>query len=140
MELARMLQHAFPPVRRDDAELDALRLVHVVRVRVVHRPGMERGDLVVVEIGRDERLRGEGVGDPADVALRQAQFLQPVVVGLVIIPHRRHDERLAPQHLEGVGDVAGAAAELAPQVGHEKRDVQDVGCSGRMVLDGRQTP
>ena len=32
-------------------------------VRLLHRAGVERGDLVVVEVGDDDRLRGVGVGD-----------------------------------------------------------------------------
>ena len=40
----------------------------------------------------------------------------------------------AAQHLQGVGDVARAAAELAPQVGHQEGDVQDVDLVGQDVV------
>jgi hypothetical protein len=36
--------------------------------------------------------------------------------------------------LERVGDVAGAAAELAAQGGHQERDVQDVHLIGQDLL------
>ena len=39
---------------------------------------------------------------------------------------RRHDERLAAQQVQVVGDVAGAAAELAPQFRDQEGHVQDV--------------
>ena len=58
-ELLGVLDHAVAPVGRDDAEADIARVRHVVDVRVLHRAGMEGGDLVVVEVGGDEGLRGQ---------------------------------------------------------------------------------
>jgi len=60
-------QHAVAAVRRDDAEFDVGYLAHVVLVRVVHRAGVEGGNLVVGEVGGDEGLRGVGAGNVADV-------------------------------------------------------------------------
>ena len=57
--------HAVAAVRRDDAERDVLDVVDAILVRAVHRARVERGDLVVVEVGDDERLRGVGAGDRA---------------------------------------------------------------------------
>jgi hypothetical protein len=44
----------------------------------------------------------------------------------MIIAHRRHDQRLAAKQFQVVRDIAGAAAELAPQVRHQERHIQDV--------------
>ncbi len=38
------------------------------------------------------------------------------------------------QQLEVVRDVAGAAAELAPHVGHQERDIEDVDLVGQDVV------
>ena len=63
-KLRRMLDHALAAVGGDDAERDVARFVDPVQVRVLHGPGMKGRDLVVVEIGGDEGLRGElGVDD-----------------------------------------------------------------------------
>ena len=61
---------------------------------------MKSGDLVVVEIGGDERLRGERPADLADMGLRDLQLVEPAqlvfhalppdigLVGVDIKPHR----------------------------------------------------
>ncbi len=46
----------------------------------------------------------------------------------------RDDDRLAAESCEVVGDVAGAAAELAPQRRHEERDVEDVQLIGQDLV------
>jgi hypothetical protein len=70
------------------------------------------------------------------VPLRQIELLQPLVVRQVVVADRGHDERRPAEHVEAVGDVSGAAAELAAQVRHQERDVQDVQLVGQdMVLE-----
>ena len=59
---------------------------------------------------------------------------EPVAVLRVVVPDGRHDEGLAAQHVERVGDVAGAAAELAAQLRDEERHVQDVYLVGQDVV------
>ncbi len=44
------------------------------------------------------------------------------------------DDRLTAERGEVVGDVAGAAAELAPQRRHEERDVEDVQLIGQDLV------
>ena len=92
---------------------------------------MERGDLVVVEVGGDERLRGQRPGHDAHVVAREPERVEPLEVRRGVVADGRHDERLAAEQLQAVADVAGAAAELAPQLRHEERDVQDVDLVGR---------
>ena len=43
-----------------------------------------------------------------------------------VITDGRHGQRLAAEQLETIGDIAGATAEFAPHVGHQKRHVQDM--------------
>ena len=56
-----------------------------VLVGVVHRARMERGDLVVVEIGDDEGLRREGAGDRAQPSLRDAERREPLAVRRAVV-------------------------------------------------------
>jgi hypothetical protein len=56
----------------------------------------------------------------------QPELLQAVHVGRAVVADGGHDQRLAAEQLEVVGDVAGAAAELAPHVRHQEGDVEDV--------------
>jgi hypothetical protein len=56
-QLREMVLHALLAVGRDDPQREVRRLRNAASVRLVHRARVERGDLVVVEIGDDERLR-----------------------------------------------------------------------------------
>jgi hypothetical protein len=49
-ELRRVRAHAFLAVRRNDAEADVRDVRDAALMRVIHRAGMKRGDLVVVEV------------------------------------------------------------------------------------------
>ena len=86
VELARVLQHAVAPVGRDDAERDAAASPTWFSMRMIHRARMESGDLVVVEIGRDERLRGECARALPHVLLRQPELVKPVAYGCASSP------------------------------------------------------
>jgi len=121
-----MLQHAVAAVGCHDAERHVARVADLVVVREVHRPRMEGSDLVVVEVGGDEGLRGVGVGHAAHVGGGQPEVLEALQVEAGVVANRRHDQRRAAEQLEVVGDVAGTAAVFAPHVGHQEGDVEDV--------------
>jgi hypothetical protein len=125
-KLRGVVDHSLAPVRRDDAEAHTVDGIDPVQVRGVHRPRMERGDLVVVEIGGDVGLRGVAVGHAGDVAPVDAAAIEPVCVGSKVLTDGRHRQRPATQQVQAVGDVAGAATELPAHLGHVERDVQDV--------------
>lgn len=125
-ELGRVLQHALAPVRADDAEGDARHVLHVVLVAAHHRAGVEGGDLVVVVVGGDERLRSEQLVDHLHLVQADALLDEMLAVGAEVLPHRGHRHRVAAQQLEVVGDVVGAAAELAAHPRDQERHVQDV--------------
>jgi len=110
------------------------RRVDVALVRVIHGAGMKRGDLVVVQIGGDERLRGELARDALHVARVNAQALQPVQIGLAILAHGGHHQRFAAQLLQVVGDVASGAAEFPAHLGGEEAHVEDVQLVGQQVV------
>ena len=114
-ELARMVEHGAASVGRDDRDADVGARRHGGLVRPLHRAGMERRDLVVVEVGDDEGLRREGLGDLADVLGGRSPRAQPRQVVAAVGADGGDDDRLAAERGEVVGDVAGAAAELAPQ-------------------------
>ena len=51
-----------------------------------------------------------------------------------IVAQRGHHQRRTPEQLEGVGDIAGAAAKFAPHRRHQERDIQDVHLVGHDLL------
>lgn len=126
MEVACVLEHGVAAVRRDDAETDVARVGDAIAVGLQHGARMEGGDLVVVEIGGNEGLGGEGAGQCAHVAALEAERLQTLHVGAAVVADGGHDHRLATEQLEVVGDIAGAAAEFAAHLGHVEADVEDV--------------
>src|SRR5574343_2085303 len=83
-EVAGMLQHSLATVRCNDAQ-PGTGAGYLVQMRGAPRPRVESGDLVVVEIGRDESLRGKAAGNLADVAARQAEFIQAIEIGAGIV-------------------------------------------------------
>ena len=133
-ELAGVLQHPFPAIRRNDAQADVLHIADMVVMRKIHGAGVKSGDLIVGQIGGDECLRREGFWHAAHMLLRQAELLQPLRIRREIVAHGRHDLRLAADHLQVVGDVAGAAAVLTPHVRHQEGHVENVDLLGQNVV------
>ena len=133
-QFARMLQHALAPIGRNDGEPDVARRGYAIQMRMTHRPRMKGGYLIVVKIRRDEGLCSVSAGDFAHVRARDAERVQPSVIGFCILAHGGHDERLAAQHAQTVGDVGGTAAEFAPQSGYQEGDVEHVDLVGQNVL------
>ena len=129
-----MLDHALAPVGRDDGELHAVGIADAVHLGVGHRARVECRDLVVVDVGGDEGLRGELPVEDAHVPRGEPEVLQALRVGREVVADRGHDLRLLAQELQVVGDVARGAAELAPQVGDHEGDVEDVDLVGEDVL------
>ena len=85
---------------------------------MVHRAGMKRRDLIVVEIGDDERLRGERSVDRAHAVDRNPELNQTFAIGGAVVAQRRHHDRLAAERMKVVRDVAGAAAPFAAHFAH----------------------
>ena len=134
VEFARVLQHAFAPVRRNDAQSDVAGLTDMVVFGKTHRTGVERGDLVVVQVGGDERLPGIAAGDMADVRLRQTEFFQAQRIGGKVVADRRHNQRMAAEQFQVIGDVARTAAKLAAHLRHHERHIQDMDLFRQNVL------
>ncbi|VDG31421.1 hypothetical protein MUDAN_DOGOELCO_03411 [Lactiplantibacillus mudanjiangensis] len=101
---------------------------------MAHRAGVERGDLVVVEVGRDHRLRGERVRNLRDMRCRDTELVQVVHIRARILADRAHDDGLAAEHLQREGDVACAATELPAHGRHQEGNVQDVDLVGQDVF------
>ena len=87
---------------------------------------MECGDLVVVEVGRDVGLCGIAVLQDLDQVLADPAVAQPLGVGGKVLANRCHDQRVCPQLLEVVGNVAGTTAIFPAQFGYQEGDVEDV--------------
>lgn len=125
-QLRCMSQHRVPSVRCHDGDADVVPPWNVGQVGLLHGARVEGGDLVVVGVGDDHRLRGVGVGHLQHLPGVDAQAVEPVEVSLAVVAHRGHHHRLAAERGQRVGDVAGAASELAAQRRHQERDIQDV--------------
>jgi hypothetical protein len=126
MKLTGMIEHALAAIRSDNAKADTDGVADPVFMRVVHGARMERGDLVIGQIGRDERLGRVGASNLADMAAIDAQTAQALAVNLKIIPYRRHDHWLARQQFHRVRDIAGATTKLPTHFRNQERDIQDV--------------
>jgi hypothetical protein len=131
---ARVLEHRVAAVGRDDRDADVVARGHLRQLGRLHRAGVERSDLVVVGIGDDDRLRRVGVRHSQHVLRARPPGLQALRILLAVAADGRHHERLAAEPLQGIGDVARAPAELAPERRHEKRHVQDVDLLGQDLL------
>eukprot|EP00825_Cyclidium_porcatum_P029940 TRINITY_DN3184_c0_g1_i14.p1 TRINITY_DN3184_c0_g1~~TRINITY_DN3184_c0_g1_i14.p1 ORF type:complete len:414 (-),score=39.68 TRINITY_DN3184_c0_g1_i14:727-1968(-) len=120
-----VLHHALAAIRRDDAEF-GIGTFNLVQMRKSHRPWMEGGDLIVVEVGRDESLCREAATDLADMATRQAELVEAIEIGCCIVAHGGHDRRLATEQHQVVGNIAGAAAKFAAHFRHQESHIKDV--------------
>src|SRR5712691_8775262 len=103
-------------------------------MRVIHRPGMKGSDLIVVEVGGNKCLSGESIAYLAHETQLDAKPLEPLDIQQAIVPHRTHNQGVRTQEPPVVSYVAGAATELAPQLGNEERHVQYVDLFGEDVL------
>ncbi len=82
---------------------------------------MKGRDLVVVEVGGDEGLGGERLLDLLDKAATDLVGIHPLGIRLEILTHGGHRQPESRfQHIQVVGNIAGAAAEFAAHLGNEK--------------------
>ncbi len=124
-----MLDHAVAAVRRDGADLDRalVGLLHdVLGMGEAHRARMERGDLVVVQVGGDVGLGGVAVRHHLEELARDAVLVHPGFIGAEVMADGGHGQGIAAQQAEVVSDIAGGAAEFAAQLGHQEGHIQDV--------------
>ena len=134
-EFVDVLQHRLAAIRRDDAEGDAGHVAHVVLVRTaIIAPGWKA---VIWLLSRSVVMKHCGVNwfsNHAHAVEADPAFLEVLAIGREILADRGHRDRIAAEQLEVVGDVAGAAAELATHSRHQERHVQDVHLVGQDVV------
>src|SRR6267143_2994417 len=134
LALARVLQHAQLAVWSDDSQARLQLLPDMVFVRIAHRPGMEGGDLVVVEIGGDESLRGELPWNALEQRGSDAECTEAIEIWLDILADRAHDQRAFAKQPQVVADVSRSAAVLPPHLRRKEAHVKDVKLVGEQMI------
>src|SRR5438874_13417687 len=94
---------------------------------------MKRRDLIIVEVGDDERLRGERVFDLTNAIGADAMLAKPVAIGAAILAQRGHHNGFTAETAQVVGDVARAAAPFAPHFTDLEANRQDMRLLGKDV-------
>ena len=84
---------------------------------------MKRSDLITVCVSGDEGLSGVSIVDCSNAATADTQPVEPFNIGFAVLTDGGHDQRIAIEQFEVVGDIAGAATKLAPDAGHQKGDI-----------------
>ena len=133
-ELLGVLEHGRAPVGGDDGDAQVGASWHRGFVRPLHGARVKGGDLVVLAVGDDEGLRRERIGHGAHVLGAGTPGAQPGEVAVAVAADGRQHDRFAAERGEVVGDVAGAAAELATQGRHQERHVEDVQLVGQDLI------
>ena len=119
---------------QDEVGLAEAQPVQRARRRVLHRPGIKGGDLVVLEVGVDEARRGEVPLDDLDPLGDDPLRLQPGPVLGEVLPDRTDDLGPLPHQGQVVGDIRRRAPpELLHRVDQE-RHAQDVHLLGEDVV------
>ena len=81
---------------------------------------MKRTNLIVIQIGRNEALRGQRTRQTLQQADINAQLLKPLQVVARIFTYRCNGDRLAPQELQVIGNIASTPTEFAAHAGHQE--------------------
>src|SRR5271167_1351782 len=87
---------------------------------------MKGGDLIVIEVGGDESLRREGSIDHFDVLDGDSLRLHAFLVWPKIMTGGGHDKAAFAEQFQSIGDVRGAAAELAAHLRYQERHIQNM--------------
>src|SRR3569623_1037193 len=115
-----MLQHTVPAIWGDDGEFYRSGICNGIVVRKRHCAGMKSRNLVAVTVGCDESLCRVGVRHSLHTAARNAQSEQSFKVRRTVLPDGCHDQGIAVEEFEIVGDVSGAAAEFTSNGRHQE--------------------
>ncbi len=132
-ELRGMRAHAFLAVGCDDAKADVGHVGHTALMRIVHGARVKRRDLVVVEVGDDERLPRVRAGHVSHAVDRDAERREPLLVLDAVVADGRHHDGLAADLLQVVGDVARASAPLPAHLADLERHGEHMRLVGQDV-------
>ena len=133
MQAAGMGKHAVFGVRSHNAPGRFL-TGQINLGRTEHGARVKRGDLAGGQVCGDEALRGEHLGHHTHHAGINAQVLQALHIIHTVATNSTHRHRLATQHVQRVGDIAGATAPLFTQAGHKERNAQGLDAIGQDVI------
>ena len=128
-----MRAHALASIRSHDAQRDIRDIAHAVDVGMIHRAGVEGGDLVVIEIGDDEGLRGVGAVHGAHPLAPDTQLGESLGIDAIVSADCRHHYRLPAQRFQVVCNIARAAAPFATHLADLEGNRKDVRLVGKDV-------
>ena len=123
-ELLGVLQHGVAAIGRNNAKFGVCVRHNLRHMRLHHRARVEGGDLVVVMVRHDHRLRGVGVTHHTHKFGAHAQILDALGIVRPVAANGGHDQGCAAQLFECIGDIARTAAKLAAQCRDEEGDVE----------------
>ena len=124
VQLLGVQLHGFFGIGRNDGHGNGPIQRHVVGVRQTHGAGVKGTDLVVVLVGHYGALAGVAILAQGDATGVDAQLLEAFQIVATVFAQCGQGQRLCPQLLDGIGDIARAAAIVAAHVRRQKRDVQ----------------
>ena len=107
---------------------------NLVQIAVLHRAGMKRSDLIVIDVGGDESLGSEFTLHVAHVATGNAQFFQVLPVRSEVIADGGHRVWIITKQVQVAGNIACDSTKFTPHLGDQERDVQNVHLIGQYMI------
>ena len=123
-----VLGHGRGVVGRDDDQVNsgAAQVTQRKLRGAGHRPGVERGDLILAQVGVDKKGGGEILGVDGDARGINPLVFEPALIIAKILACRAEQIGLRPEQAQAVGNVGGAASALAAHRVHQETHAQGV--------------
>ena len=125
LQVASVVDHGLATVWRNDADRKVLAHVGDLRLMgAIHGTRMERDDLVVARVGRNEARGRVLVLDHTEMIPAHAALIHPIRVRAKVRPDRREKNRVDPEAAEVVRDIRAGPAVLLHHRGNVEGHVQ----------------
>ena len=127
-KLIRMLQHRLTAIRCDDSKrYPNVRSKHISHMQLIgthHRPRVEGGDLVIVQIGGDKSLCSVAIVQLQHMCERDSERLEAGAIRREVGTHRSKWQWRATKHVQIIRNITRHATKVFAHFWHEKRHIQ----------------